>query len=82
MLYIICPTCGFLLGTKQIPYEKSLIELYKKYNIDQDMISLGMLENNEKFKLDITKIVNKLCKRSCCKMRLLTYVNLTDIIIQ
>ena len=24
MIYLKCPTCGFLLGNKQIPYEEKL----------------------------------------------------------
>ena len=80
MLYILCPTCGYLLGTKEIPYENRLKELYKKYNIDQESISKGILDTHEKFKEERADIVNSLCERYCCKMRLITYINLAELI--
>lgn len=80
MLYILCPTCGYLLGTKEIKYEESMRELYKKYNIDQDSVSKGILETNNEFIKDRADIVNRLCERYCCKMRLVTYVDLAHLI--
>ena len=80
MLYILCPTCGYLLGTKEIKYEESMKELYKKYNIDQESVSKGILETNDNFIKDRSDIINKLCERYCCKMRFVTYLDLSQII--
>jgi DNA-directed RNA polymerase subunit N (RpoN/RPB10) len=79
MLYIQCPTCGYLLGTKQLIYEEELEKLYIKYNVDIDLISSGW-EQNDKLREERAKIINKLCERACCKMRMLTYIDLVAII--
>ena len=61
MLFVCCPTCGFLLADKQIPFENEI----KKLNDIENKV------DRENFKNNIIKNLN--IKRSCCKLRLLTY---------
>lgn len=70
MIYIKCPSCGFLLGNRQMVYEKGLEEINSDPNTD----------NQKKLELK-TKLVESLgIKRYCCKMRVMTYKNLPEII--
>ena len=69
MLYPICPTCSFLLADKQIIFEEKKL----KINNDKNIIDK---------KKEIEKLLKELgLKRYCCKMRMISYVNLVDIII-
>lgn len=70
MIYIRCPSCGYILGNRQMLYEAKLDEIISNPNLDEDA------------KLDLkTKLVDSLkLKRYCCKMRVITFKQLTDII--
>jgi DNA-directed RNA polymerase subunit N (RpoN/RPB10) len=71
MIYIKCPSCGFLLGNRQIIYEKGLEEINSDPNTD----------NEKKLELK-TKLVESLgIKKYCCKMRVITYRNLPETIL-
>lgn len=76
MLYYKCPTCGYLLATKELKYENMIQKLYDKYKILPENA-----DENEDFKKERSNIINMLCKRYCCKQRLLTFMNLTTIVI-
>jgi DNA-directed RNA polymerase subunit N (RpoN/RPB10) len=70
MIYIKCPSCGLLLGNRQMVYEKGLDEINSNPNTD----------NDKKLELK-TKLVESLgLNRYCCKMRVMTYKNLPEII--
>jgi DNA-directed RNA polymerase subunit N (RpoN/RPB10) len=70
MIYIKCPSCGLLLGNRQMVYEKGLDEINSNPNTD----------NTKKLELK-TKLVESLgLKRYCCKMRVMTYKNMPEII--
>ncbi len=70
MIYIKCPSCGLLLGNRQMVYEKGLEEINSNPNTD----------NEKKLELK-TKLVESLgLKRYCCKMRVMTYKNMPEII--
>ena len=47
MLYIVCPTCGFLLGNKEEIYYKKMSDLCEEYGVDDNMLSLGILNNDK-----------------------------------
>jgi DNA-directed RNA polymerase subunit N (RpoN/RPB10) len=70
MIYIRCPSCGYILGNRQMLYEAKLDEIVSNPNLDEDA------------KLDLkTKLVDSLkLKRYCCKMRVITFKQLTDIV--
>lgn len=70
MIYIKCPSCGYLLGNRQMVYEKGLDEIYSDPNTDDEK------------KLELkTKLVESLkIKRYCCKMRVITFKNLAEIV--
>ena len=63
MIYIRCPSCGYILGNRQMLYEAKLDEIVSNPNLDEDA------------KLDLkTKLVDNLkLKRYCCKMRVITF---------
>ena len=70
MIYMRCPTCGYIIGNRQILYESRLEEIDNNPNTDDDI------------KLELkTKLVESLkLKRYCCKIRVMTFKQLTDII--
>ena len=63
MIYLKCPTCGTIIGNRQIPYEAALTEIDNNPNIDE-VERLGQK----------TKLIESLeLKRYCCKMRIMTF---------
>jgi hypothetical protein len=68
MLYITCPTCGYFLG--QITFE---LEQEKEKICSNPTLSP---ENKEK---NISELLLRLLKNrpSCCKMRAMTYKDIT-----
>ena len=69
MIYLRCPTCCYLIGNRQIPYEKGLNKIEADPNTTEDM--------KLKLKEDLIKSLN--IKRYCCKMRVITYKKKTEI---
>lgn len=70
MIYIKCPSCGYLIGNRQMVYEKGLDEI----NTDPNTDDVKKLELK-------TKLIESLkIKRYCCKMRVITFKNLAEII--
>jgi len=69
MIYMRCP-CGYILGNRQIFYESRMEEIVNNPNTDDDV------------KLELkTKLVESLkLKRYCCKVRVMTFKQLTDIV--
>lgn len=76
---MVCPTCGELLGDKQLIYTSKLKEISGKYNIDDDLLSRGF-DRNPKFIEERQKIIQSVFPNICCRMRALTYRELVDII--
>lgn len=70
MDYIKCPTCNRLIADKTLVYDKGMKEIYENPNIPKD-----------KRYLEEMKLVDSLkMKNYCCKMRLITRINLIDIV--
>jgi DNA-directed RNA polymerase subunit N (RpoN/RPB10) len=70
MLYVRCPTCRSLLASKQILYENML----------NDICNDQQLSDSEK-NLKKRKVLDELyITRECCRMRVLTYLRLIDLI--
>ena len=78
MLYIICPTCGELLGNKEELYFNGLQKLCQKYKIDDDSVSLNQFTDNNNFVKDKKKLLDGLVNKDsiCCAARL---PNITDL---
>lgn len=76
--YAICPTCAQLFSNKILPYQRDIVKLCEKYNIDHELMSRGD-QNNEKFNKEKQEIINKYTdpERYCCRGRL---PNITDIV--
>ncbi len=72
MLYLTCVTCGRLLADKMIPYEEGLKKICDNPNLTKKQ------QYDEKIKLiDSLKIPKD---RYCCRMRLMTYRDLVNIV--
>lgn len=70
MIYMKCPTCGTIIGNRQIIYEATLNEIENNPNLDED----AKLEQKN-------KLINGLeLKRYCCKMRVMTFKSMPLII--
>ena len=70
MLYPKCPTCRTKLADKQLPYEEGMQSICNNKNWDkqeQDKRKMALLD-----KLELN--------RYCCRMRMISYVDLVQII--
>lgn len=73
MLYVKCPTCKSDLGDKQLLYEEKMKEICNSENSDEDK---EKMLNELKIKiLEELKI-----ERLCCKMRIICYNDLINIV--
>lgn len=81
MLYPVCPTCGSLLANIQLPYQRDLTELCRKYNVSIELLSRGVIDNDE-FNREKKKIIDKYTDehRYCCRMRLINFSPLVNIV--
>ena len=70
MIYIQCPTCGYFLANRQKMYDNGLDEI-------ESNPSLSEPEKLEKKNILVESL--KL-PRYCCKMRVITYKNKTEIL--
>ena len=72
-----CPCCGEPLAIYQhhIFQEREII--YKKYNVNNDTVSLGILKYNENLKADLIAIINKYTDINmlCCRSALISMVD-------
>ena len=71
MLYIVCPTCGYFLGQKNLQYEEG-----KKKICDNPQLT------GEQKETELTKLLLSLkLKRYCCKMRMMSYKDIVQNIL-
>jgi hypothetical protein len=75
MLYLKCPTCHKLLGNKQLYYEENFDKIVK----DQEMGKITADEADNK-KTELLNFVLPDKHRYCCRMRMLTYKRLIEIV--
>lgn len=81
MLFPICPTCGSLLSSIQLPYQRAIKQLCEKYNIDQETLSHGTIYN-KKFNDERVAVLNTYTDidNICCRMRLLNFSDLVRLV--
>lgn len=81
MLPPVCYTCGDLLSNIQIPYQLDIKALCEKYDVDIELLSRGIV-NNEEFDKEKEAIVDKYCDkhRYCHRMRLTNFSDLVTIV--
>ena len=75
MLYLKCPTCHKLLGNKQLYYEENFDKIVK----DQEIGKISATEADNK-KMELLNFVLPDKHRYCCRMRMLTYKRLNEIV--
>ena len=79
MLYMVCPTCGELLGDKQLLLNEGLKKICEKYNINDELLSRGF-DKKPEFIEERSKLIQDLFTNLCCKMRALNYIELVKLI--
>ena len=70
MLYISCPTCGYFLGQKTLEWETKSEIICNNPKFSN--------EEKENKKQELLKSLN--LPRYCCRMRMISYVDLVKII--
>ena len=75
MLYLKCPTCHKLLGNKQLHYEENFDKIIK----DLEMGKISQ-EEADKQKSELLNFILPDKDRYCCRMRVLTYKRLIEIV--
>ena len=80
MLYMRCPSCGEVLGNKELLYISRMKDLCNSLNIDDDVISLGTIENDEAYIKKRQEIIKDLFENYCCRIRAMEYIDLVQII--
>lgn len=82
MLYFKCPTCHEDLSHIEILYEGEMKNLCDEFNIDDDIVSKEYAKNRDDYKNKQKEIIDKLLPpdKYCCRMRLITYLDLVKII--
>ena len=68
------------LRHKQIVYEDRMKQVCSDLEIDYDMVSKGILDNNDEYKKKRSDVVNDLCEKMCCKIYMITYVPMVNLI--
>jgi hypothetical protein len=81
MSYPVCPSCGAYMSNIIGPYEQDLKKLCEEFEIDHELMSKGIV-NNEKFNKAKKELVDKYTdpERYCCRMRLTNSINLANLI--
>ena len=79
MLYMRCPTCGELLGNKELIMIEKLKKVCDDLEIDDEMISQGY-DKHPEYVQKRQKIISDLCNKICCRIRMMTYVDIVKII--
>jgi DNA-directed RNA polymerase subunit N (RpoN/RPB10) len=71
MIYIVCPTCGYFIGSKTIEYETK-----------RDQICSNTKLSDEEQASEIQKLIKSLnIRRYCCKMRLFSGKDIVQDIV-
>ena len=79
MLFLVCP-CGEILGNKELVYKEGMKKICEEMGIDADMVSQGLSDKESEFKEKRCALVNKLCRRICCKQLMINYIDLVNLI--
>jgi hypothetical protein len=82
MLYIVCPSCGELLGNKELPYFEGMQKLCREFKIDDNIVSLDLFSNDDEFSKKRKALLDSLVNKDsiCCPMRLTNTINLAKTI--
>jgi len=78
MLYMICPGCGELLGDKQTIYTSELKKICDEFNVDDT--NIARIDKDPKFIEKRKNLIEELFKNMCCRVRVMTYVDLVTLI--
>lgn len=80
MLTMLCPTCGELLGNKELVYMAEMKEVCDSLGVDDDIISQGSVNKNKDYIQKRQEILNKLLRNPCCKMRMMNYIDVVQLV--
>ena len=68
MLYARCPSCGHVLAHIQLPYEEKRTAILNDTRLSPEEMDAKIQQLNNSYSL-----------KYCCKMRVMTYVNKTEL---
>jgi len=71
MLYMTCPTCGYFIGQKTVEYEEKKEDICNNPNLTPDQRAKKLSE----------LLLSLGLRRYCCKMRVMSYKKLVEIIL-
>lgn len=80
MLYMRCPSCGEVLGNKEIIYINKMKEVCESLNIDDNLVSLHNLDNDEAYIKKRQEIIKELFTNYCCRIRAMEYIDIVQVI--
>ena len=81
MTRIICTTCGEMLGSKVIVYERKLKEVCDKFKMDYDTLSKGYVTKDPRYIEAQKKILQELCENTCCVTALICGVTIEKLVL-
>jgi DNA-directed RNA polymerase subunit N (RpoN/RPB10) len=71
MIYIVCPTCGYFIGSQAIQYDKKKAEICANTELSEEQQAE-----------EIQKLLKSLkIRRYCCRMRIMTTKDIVQDII-
>ena len=80
MLYMRCPTCGEVLGNKELILIKKLKELCDEMGMDDDAVSQGIIDEDPEFVKKRQQIIIQMCPNICCRLRMPHYIDIVKFI--
>ena len=80
MLFMVCPTCGEPLGNKELPFIEGMKSICDSMGVNDDIISQGNLDKDENYIKKKSELINELLKKPCCRIRMMTYIDLVQLV--
>lgn len=77
---MICPTCGEPLANKELIYVNEMKKLCDSLGVNDDIISQGNIDKDENYIKKRSDIINNIADNPCCKVRLMTYIDLVQLV--
>lgn len=80
MLYMVCPTCGELLGNKELVYINEMKKVCEEMGVDDDMISQGLIDKDPTYIKKRKEVLKKISTKECCNFRITNYIDIVQLI--
>jgi len=80
MLFMVCPSCGEMLGNKELVYIEEMKKVCESLGIDDNTVSIAEIDTTEEYKKKKQAVIHKLLRNPCCIMRLMNYIDKVHLI--